>query len=358
MTHALVSIVHHITDFEDVLRLDPNCAEAKEELASTRGVLAQRHKIRHSKGRYDGDISDEEEDRNAWMVDASARPTLQDPDMETPFESDTDDLWHEGNGVPCRYYNHDGCKLGTACRSKHAPDNRSVRDHLCVDSSPLSAGVGPDSSVWSPRSGRNVCMYYLLCICKFGADRCVYAHDKTHLEPGGWWNNPARVRGNVEGLHECEMMAGHAAMDELLGPMWNGAIRKGAYLLLPQSGDEDEEGEDEDEDDNDRLAREAFQRDLREVMAATTSGPASGASRGRGGGQKSGHGRGHGRGRRQGGKRGGGRRQKSSLGGMFEGRGDRGTLRSMSEEDERMMNCGYTFDEMNDLICQGIKPWD
>ena len=28
------------------------------------------------------------------------------------------------------------------------------------------------------------------------------------------------------------------------------------------------------------------------------------------------------------------------------------------EMDERMMNMGFTNDEVDELLCQGIKPWD
>lgn len=28
------------------------------------------------------------------------------------------------------------------------------------------------------------------------------------------------------------------------------------------------------------------------------------------------------------------------------------------EEDERMENMGFTNDELNMLLCQGVKPWD
>lgn len=28
------------------------------------------------------------------------------------------------------------------------------------------------------------------------------------------------------------------------------------------------------------------------------------------------------------------------------------------EIEERMANYGFTYDEMNELLCQGVKPWD
>ena len=64
--------------------------------------------------------------------EADSRPQPFDPpsDLETPVPSDSEDYKHEGNGIPCRHYNREGCKLGKQCNFKHAPDNRSVRDDL------------------------------------------------------------------------------------------------------------------------------------------------------------------------------------------------------------------------------------
>ena len=43
-------------------------------------------------------------------------------------------------------------------------------------------------------SGRNVCIAWLLGKCSFAA-RCFYAHDRTYLDHGGWWNDRTKVRG-------------------------------------------------------------------------------------------------------------------------------------------------------------------
>lgn len=43
------------------------------------------------------------------------------------------------------------------------------------------------------RSGRNVCLYWLLLDeCKNG-NACAYAHDKTYLPTSGWWTNEKRL---------------------------------------------------------------------------------------------------------------------------------------------------------------------
>src|SRR5579863_6015337 len=37
--------------------------------------------------------------------------------------------------------------------------------------------------------GRNVCMNFLVGNCKFGSSACVYAHEKTYLPTGRWWED-------------------------------------------------------------------------------------------------------------------------------------------------------------------------
>ena len=59
-------------------------------------------------------------------------PLLSDTKAELESVSDSSDWNHGGNGIPCKFYNHDGCKRGNACRFSHAPDYKSVRDRLYV----------------------------------------------------------------------------------------------------------------------------------------------------------------------------------------------------------------------------------
>ena len=59
-------------------------------------------------------------------------PLLCEKKLELESVSDSSDWNHGGNGIPCRFYNHDGCKRGNACRYSHAPDYKSVRDRLYV----------------------------------------------------------------------------------------------------------------------------------------------------------------------------------------------------------------------------------
>ncbi|PPQ97683.1 hypothetical protein CVT26_001866 [Gymnopilus dilepis] len=98
-------------------------------------------------------------------------PPLDYEGMEADELSDSSDCNHVGNGIQCRFYNHDGCARGSECQFSHAPDEKSVRDEL----------------------GKNVCIYYLLDACKFGAAKCIYSHSKAALPKKGWWNNPEQV---------------------------------------------------------------------------------------------------------------------------------------------------------------------
>ncbi|GJE90513.1 hypothetical protein PsYK624_066530 [Phanerochaete sordida] len=141
-----------IADLVVLLRHDPACTEAKQELDVLR------------------DTSDDEDDDDLDETYASLRhlaaplPDDAPPDgaYDTPWLSESSDFEHRGNGTPCRYYNHGGCTNGSACPYKHAPDSRSVRD----------------------TSGRNVCLAHLLGLCT--RDRCHYAHDGARLPRGPW----------------------------------------------------------------------------------------------------------------------------------------------------------------------------
>ena len=115
-------------------------------------------------------------------------------DFDQESTSDSSDCAHVGNGVPCRFYNHDGCVRGEECGYSHAPDERSVRDLLSVCSL-LSLGF------YLPifNRGKNVCTYFLLNLCKFGPGKCVYSHRRNALPPGGWWEDEAEVE-RVKGV--------------------------------------------------------------------------------------------------------------------------------------------------------------
>lgn len=101
-------------DFQTVLKQDPSSTEAKNALRETLTLMREREDD------YDFADSDDE------------GPLLIDTKVELESVSDSSDWNHEGNGIPCRFYNHDGCKHGNDCRFSHAPNHRSVRDRLYV----------------------------------------------------------------------------------------------------------------------------------------------------------------------------------------------------------------------------------
>ncbi|KAJ7057529.1 hypothetical protein C8F01DRAFT_991994 [Mycena amicta] len=108
-------------------------------------------------------------------------PLLPTLDPELLSTSDTSDAGHtgSGSGTPCLFYNHSGCLRGAACTFSHAPDHKSVRDGL----------------------GKNVCLYFLLGLCKFGGGKCIYSHEKKWLPQDGWWDDEGvveRVKKRVE----------------------------------------------------------------------------------------------------------------------------------------------------------------
>jgi hypothetical protein len=88
--------------------------EAKNALRETLTLIRERND--------DDDIADSDDEV----------PLLGDTKAELETVSDSSDWNHGGNGIPCRFYNHDGCKHGNTCRFSHAPDYKSVRDRLYV----------------------------------------------------------------------------------------------------------------------------------------------------------------------------------------------------------------------------------
>jgi len=101
-------------DFRTILKQDPSSAEAKNALRETLALMLER------------------DDDDDFAVPDDEGPLLSDTKVELESVSDSSDWNHEGNGIPCRFYNHDGCKRGNDCRFSHAPDHKSVRDRLCV----------------------------------------------------------------------------------------------------------------------------------------------------------------------------------------------------------------------------------
>ncbi|KAJ3506955.1 hypothetical protein NLJ89_g6574 [Agrocybe chaxingu] len=103
-------------DFEAILRRDPDCQEAHQELEIVRGQLA---------------ATSEELDHES---DDEGHPEFSDEAWEPFSDPDSPDCKHLGIGrvaqPPCRAYNREGCAKGISCPLAHAPDRKSVRDEL------------------------------------------------------------------------------------------------------------------------------------------------------------------------------------------------------------------------------------
>ncbi|KAF8061751.1 hypothetical protein FPV67DRAFT_1452635 [Lyophyllum atratum] len=163
-----------IADFGTVLQQDRTRTEAREQLRITQALYNEIG---------DGEDDSDEDDFNMNSETDYWPPYDADPLTETEPESDSSDCRHVGNNFPCRFYNHDGCSKKDNCHYSHAPDEKSVRDKL----------------------GRNVCTQFLFGVCKFGAAKCVYSHDKTYL-PHGWWDNEDEVA-------RMKLLLGHMPSD-------------------------------------------------------------------------------------------------------------------------------------------------
>ena len=164
-------------------------------------------------------------------------------------------------------------------------------------------------------------MYFLMGICKFGLSACVYSHDKTYLPSGRWWDDEDK----------CNLLR-HISWS--LSPDESSAFMPYTFTILDDRiawvsahGAEMERVYGNSRD----LAKLGFQvavqnaRDF--LIYKTLSGGSSKSWRG------------YGRGRR-------GRRWLEQ------------NDESDSEAQERRDNYGFTEDDVLELLCQGVKPWD
>ncbi|KAJ7655938.1 hypothetical protein B0H17DRAFT_1338006 [Mycena rosella] len=173
-----------IADFETVLKLAPENEAAQIAARELRASLPAPAAVPTE----DAAAADAPGDAPAAAdpVEAEAEydlPALDAERLEVESSSDTSDAQHTGTGVPCLFYNHQGCARGNSCKFSHAPDEKSVRDGL----------------------GKNVCLYFLLGQCKFEA-KCIYSHSRAALSATrGWWNDAAQtaaVKRRIEDVKE------------------------------------------------------------------------------------------------------------------------------------------------------------
>lgn len=176
--------------------------------------------------------------------------------------------------------------------------------------------------------GRNVCMYFLLGEgCKFGRSVCVYSHDKTYLPSGRWWDDNDKLI-----LLQSIAIGPRSKENSAFMPYMCG-LADNRLAWASAHGVEMEEDYVHWRVD----ALRAFSNAVEDGCDAISKR----CSRG---------GRGRGRGR-SGGRRGMGRS------GWHSGL-DVDDFEDSDEEEQRMNNFGFTEDEVMELLCQGVKPWD
>lgn len=183
-------------------------------------------------------------------------------------------------------------------------------------------------------------MYFLLGNCKFGSIECVYAHDKTYLQTGRWWEDEGKclmLRYVMNSLHPAESPAFMPYMFGLIDDRLAWASAHGVEM--------------EEVFGHSRAQSLQTFRDAVDIGLTTAC-----LSNGRRGGPP-------------GGRRGGGQGRAGGSGGNI-GRGGTGQIHQFDDEDEwesesldeetqeRMNNYGFTEDEVMELLAQGVKPWD
>ncbi|KAG8908167.1 hypothetical protein FRB99_008710 [Tulasnella sp. 403] len=130
-------------DFEAMLKLDPDSGDAKMHIEEVKKKIEARGARKadtgdrnESKRVLDSDDSDfdeelfDEDDEDDEDVSLLDLPLVDDDASSCHTGSHTSDYEHQGNEIPCKAYNHDGCPRGRACDFSHAPDEQSVRDDL------------------------------------------------------------------------------------------------------------------------------------------------------------------------------------------------------------------------------------
>lgn len=135
--YIYIQIIYIILDFKACAKLAPADPQFPAAILDARRELA----LLKADGYEDqwadsgGQELDSDEDESDDDGFDFFEPALDDRPSEIVSDSDSSDCEHQGNGVPCRFYNHDGCAKGSKCKFKHAPTkDKSTRDQLYVPS--------------------------------------------------------------------------------------------------------------------------------------------------------------------------------------------------------------------------------
>ncbi|KXN88552.1 Serine/threonine-protein phosphatase 5 [Leucoagaricus sp. SymC.cos] len=230
-------------------------------------------------------------------------PRHEEVELDLAELSDSEKCRHVGNRVPCRYYNRGkmGCTRGSQCAFSHAPDEKSVRDNL----------------------SRNVCLYLLLGTCRY-ENRCVYSHDKEWLSSTkGWWTDSAQI----ERMKSLVALAKKNAR----------AQRELDRHLQTQSQTHHQQQR--------QLAQgQGHDRSRRSNRRTNSTDNTPNAT---------GNGKGHAQRRHQ--INTSSTRQKKW---GQSGPASRTFHDPATQLEERINNLGFTQVEVEELLCQGVKPWD
>lgn len=159
--------------------------------------------------------------------------------------------------------------------------------------------------------GKNVCIFYLVGNCKFGDEKCNYSHSRAALPPSGWWNDQKDVKQIAQELR----LKGKTGVfrREIVNQ------RKSYWRVA----------------DKERNNPEPLQR--------SNPGESSSSK-----GKKSGK---RGRGKKKG-KAG---NKKKPFGGDFFGKA---FFELSDDESDGMGCCGFSHEDVMELMSQGVKPWD
>ena len=189
-------------------------------------------------------------------------------------------------------------------------------------------------------SGRNVCLLWLVGDCRF-AESCVYAHEAVYLPPNGWWTDTQRLDRLCEAFKDA---AKHDPIDA--------SESISAEALRPRSWRQDLWAA--PVDFTDEGYRDAQKESLPDPPRPHLRAPHTKTGSGTGKSKKS---------SATGGPRPMARagcqsRSGTSRPSRYQHRDNFDYSWDSDEMEERVMYCGYSKDTFDELLSQGIKPWD
>lgn len=169
-----------------------------------------------------------------------------------------------------------------------------------------------------------MCVAWLLGKCHFAA-RCFYAHDRAYLAHGGWWNDRAKVRGLAADFKEC--------VNSGLGRRFETEVFFSTLGMVNEWRSDGWVSERFSGLDDEPVPTERFGVDGAVVDTTTRRNSQFRSERSRN--TRPARGRARAAGRR------------------YHGGHDWD-----DDYEERANMFGFDDDDVNELLCQGVKPWD